>query len=119
MNNFVKNILLLVVVVVLSYFTAGYFGMLYEFIISTGSTWIGSESSWNMIIGFPFGFIFLTIILFNILGGENRNKWIAWLLVLPIFFFMLGGIKHLLLPIILALITFGLAFVIRKVFKLA
>jgi hypothetical protein len=121
MNNFIKNILLLVVSIVLSYFTAEYFGSLYDSFIPgslDSGAWIGTLKAWQSIIGFPFAYVFFTILLFQLFGAGNRNKWTGWLLVPPALFFAAGDLRHIYLPIILGLISFGLAFVIRKVFKL-
>jgi len=117
MNNFIKNILLFVAALVLSYFTAEYFGSVYASMFGSGSAWIGSESSWNFIIGFPFAYIFFLTLIFKSFAWGNKNKWIGWLLVPPFLFFVSGDLKHIYLPIILALIALGLAALIQKFFK--
>jgi len=121
MNNIVKNILLLIVVFVLSYFTAPYFGAVYDNFIPgslDAGAWIGTLEAWQSIIGFPFAYIFFTTLLFQSLGFGNRNKWTLWLLVPVLLFFASGDIQHIYLPIILGLIAFGLAWIIRKILKI-
>ena len=121
MNNFIKNILLLIVVLALSYFTAGYFGSWYDKFAPLVSRSIFALTKQELIIfaGFPFAYIFFLIITFKLLGSGNRNKWIGWLLVPPFLFFASGDLKHIYLPMTLALIAFGLAFLIRRIFKIA
>ncbi len=119
MNGAIKNILLLVVVLALSYFTAQYFGILYDYFIpgSLGDTaWIGTTSAWQSLIGTPFSYIFFTTLLFQSFGFGNRNKWTGWLLVPAMLFFASGDLKHIYLPIILGLIAWGLAILIQKIF---
>ncbi len=120
MNNFTKNTLLLIAVLVLSYFSASYFGSWYDNFtpgLLGDTAWIGTTSAWQSVIGFPFAYIFFTILLFKLFGTGNRNKWIGWLLVPPLLFFGSGDLKHIYLPIILGLIALGLSKVIQKIFK--
>lgn len=119
MNNFIKNILLLIVVLVLSYFTAQYFGSWYD-----GFSPLYDSSFFPLpkevlinTAGFPFAFIFFTVLLFKLFGSGNKNKWIGWLLVPALLFFASGDLKHIYLPITLALIALGLATLLRKMFK--
>ena len=121
MNNIVKNSLLFLVVLALSYFTAEYSGMLYDN-FTPGSlgdeSWIGTTRAWQSLIGIPFAYIFFTVLAFKLFGAGNRNKWIGWLLVPALLFFGSGDLKHIYLPITLGFIAFGLATLLRKVFKL-
>ena len=120
MNNFIKNLSLLVAVLVLSYLLAVYFGSMYDYLTpgSLGDTaWIGTTSAWQSMIGFPFAYIFFTTLLLQSFGFGNRNKWTLWFLAPALLFFASGDLKHIYLPIILALIAFGLATLIRKIFK--
>ena len=117
MNNFIKNILLLVVVLILSYYTAIYFGVLYD-IFTPGAldsgAWIGTLKAWQAIIGFPFAYIFFTTLLFQTFAWGNRNKWTGWLLAPAFLFFAAGDLKHIYIPIILALIAWIVAKLIGK-----
>lgn len=121
MNRFIKNIGLLIVILIISYFTANYFGLLYDN-FTPGSlgdkSWIGTPEAWQSIIGIPFAFIFFLILLFKLFGSGERNKWIGWLLVPPFLFFASGDLKHIYLPVILATVAYGLAILFRKIFHL-
>jgi|SRR3989344_228175 len=119
MSNFIKNLVLLIVVLVLSYFTAEYFGYVYNTFspLYDRSFFPISEEGLVVIAGIPFAYIFFTTLLFQSFGFGNRNKWTGWLLVPPFLFFASGDLRHIYLPIILGLIAFGLARLIQKVFK--
>jgi|SRR3989338_6559133 len=112
MNNFIKNVLLLVIVFVSSYFLSPYFGSFYDY-LTPGSlgdnAWIGTTSAWQSIIGFPFAYIFFVIILFKTFAWGNGDKWTLWLLAPALLFFASGDIQHIYLPIILGLIALGLS----------
>src|SRR3989344_5291765 len=121
MNNLIKNILLLVVALALSYFTAEYFGGWYDRFSPLFSRSIFALTKQELIFlaGVPFSYIFFTTLLFQSFEFGNRNKWTLWLLAPALLFFASGDIQHIYLPIALALIAFELAFVIRKVFKIS
>jgi len=118
--SFLKNLGLTVIILILSYFTALYFGNVYgKFSILRDSSMLGLDSrALEFIAGLPFAFIFFTILVFKLLGSGNVNMWIIWLLVLPALFFGSGDLKHIYLPIILGLIALGLTRLIQKIFKL-
>ena len=119
MNNVVKNILLLIVTLVISYFSAGYFGFWYDRFSPQYDNTLGvGKALLESLVGVPFAYVFFTILLFKLFGLGNRNKWIGWLLIPPLLFFASGDIQHIYLPIILGLIAFGLAWVIRKILKI-
>jgi hypothetical protein len=119
MNKILKNILLIVATLVLSYFTAEYFGKIYDYFspLYDSSFFPLSKEILISMAGLPFAYTFFTIILFKLFGAGNKNKCIGWLLVPPFLFFASGDLKHIYLPIVLALISLGLATILRKVFR--
>ena len=118
MNDVVKNILLLVIVLILSYFTAKYFGSWYDKFSPQYDNTLGvGKALLKSLVGIPFAYIFFTTLLLQSFGFGNRNKWTLWFLAPALLFFASGDLKHIYLPIILALIAFGLATLIRKIFK--
>ena len=121
MNGFIKNILLLVGVLILSYFVAEYFGGWYNRFspLFSRSIFALTEQELIFLVGIPFAYIFFTTLLFQSFGFGNRNKWTLWLLTPALLFFASGDIQHIYLPIVLALVAFGLAFVVRKIFKIS
>ncbi|MEK7117900.1 MAG: hypothetical protein AAB861_03965 [Patescibacteria group bacterium] len=118
MKNLFKNIFLLIVVLVLSYFAAEYFGTWYDYFAPLYDNTLGvGKGILKSLTGLPFAYIFFTILLFKLFGFGNKNKWIIWLLVPAVLFFGSGDIKHLYLPILLGLIALGLSTLLQKLFK--
>ncbi|HEY4515744.1 MAG TPA: hypothetical protein VJH67_00975 [Candidatus Paceibacterota bacterium] len=118
MKNFIKNIILLVVVLVLSYFTSEYFGKLYDYFspLYDSSFFPIPKEGLITITGVPFAYVFFLILLFKLFAWGNKKKWIGWLLVPPLLFFGSGDIKHIYLPIILGLIAFYLGKLLQRLF---
>ncbi len=110
MKNFFKNILLLVLVVALSYYLGIYFGYLYDYFSPQydDSFFSLSKNELIFIVGIPFAYIFFTILIFKLFGFGNKKKLIIWTLAPAILFFLAGDLKHIYLPIILILLSFGL-----------
>ena len=107
MKNFIKNIVLLAVVLVISYFTAEYFGSWYDRFspLYDSSIFALTENELVFLIGLPFAYTFFMVLLFQLFGFGNKNKWTIWLLVPVLLFFGSGDIQHIYLPIILGLIA--------------
>lgn len=116
MNNFIKNILLLVVILAISYFTAGYFGKVYDLIFGSGGAWIGSEGSWNLIIGFPLSLIFF-LTLFSYAWIFKSKTSTLWLISPLLLWEIIVDVRHIYIPVTLAIIAVGLATLLRKAFK--
>src|SRR3989344_7877770 len=100
MNNFLKNILLLVGALILSYFTADYFGSFYNFMFGSGGAWIGSEGSWNLIIGFPLSLIFFLTLFSSVCVFKSKSSTL-WLISPILLWESVVDIRHIYLPIIL------------------
>lgn len=117
--NTIKNLGLLVVVLVLSYFTANYFGSWYDhFSPQYDDSWFSlTKQELIFITGIPFSYIFFLIPLFELFASGNKKNWIIWLLVPPFLYFASGDIKHIYLPILLGIIAWGLAALLQKIFK--
>ncbi|KKQ93753.1 MAG: hypothetical protein UT20_C0044G0005 [Candidatus Levybacteria bacterium GW2011_GWA1_39_11] len=121
MNKFIKNILLLVVVLALSYFTADYFGSWYDkFSPQYGGSWFNFPKSIAVFIaGIPLAYVFFVAFTFTLFGFGNRKKWLIWLLIPPLLLWISADRYYIYLPTILALIAFGLAILLRKIFKIS
>lgn len=117
MKNFIKNIFLLVVVLLLSYYTAPYFGSWYDkFSPQNSSSFLGIGKEISLfIVGLPFAYVFFTIFLFGVLSFGSKKKWIGILLIPPILFWLVLDSYHIYLPIILGIIAFVLAKLINLV----
>ena len=110
---------MLILVLALCFLTAPYFGSWYDYFSpqSDSAFWGPDENGAIYLAGFPFAYIFFLVVTFKIFGWGNKNKWIGWLLVPAALFFAIGDIKHIYLPVALALVAWGLAILIRKVSK--
>jgi|SRR3989344_78638 len=113
--KFIRNVLLLVAVLVLSYFTAPYFGTWYDSLYIQHPTFIFSKNDAVMFAGFLFAYVFFLPLLMGLFGAGNKNKWIFWLLAPVIAFYLYDSIKLSYLPIGLAFISFALAKIINLI----
>lgn len=115
MNNFFKNFLILIAVLILSYFTAPYFGSLYDkFSPQYDGSFLGVSKSFAVFVaGFPFAYVFFVPFLFELFGSVNKKKWSVWLLLPPMLLWISVDIYYIYLPSILGIIAFVLARFIR------
>jgi len=118
MNSFIKNVLLIIVIVALSFFTAEYFGSLYNNLVPyyESSFFSVPKESALLFNGFIFAYLFFFILIFQLFN--KRNKWI-FVLLLPAIMLLVIDWIHIYLPIALALVALGLALLLRKVFKIS
>lgn len=115
--KFLKNVILLGVVLILGYFTAEYFGGWYnKFAPLYDRSLIGlSTNDLIFVVGFPFAYVFFLTLIFQIFAWGNRVKWTLILLIPPTLLWILADIQHIYLPVILGLIAFGIAKLINLV----
>lgn len=118
MNNFIKNILLLAVALVLSYLTAPYFGSIYNQMFPTelNSGWIGSSQSLEFIRGISLSLIPL-LTIFTIFIFKKKSS-VLWLISPLLLWEIIVDVRHIYIPVTLALIALGLATFLRKIFKI-
>lgn len=119
MKNFGKNVLLLIVVLILSYLTAPYFGSWYDkFSPQYGGGMFGnfSKELAIMIAGIPVAYVFFITFLFTLLGSGRRNWWTSILLLPAALLWISADKYYIYIPIVLALIAWGLAALLRKLF---
>jgi|SRR3989344_6626963 len=117
MKLVIKNLFLLVAVLVLSYFTAPYFGALYDYFVPQyDGSFLGLPKSYAVFIaGVPFAYVFFTVFIFKLFGSLNKNKWIIGLTVPALIVYLMNGMMFIYLPIFLGLIAFGLAKLINLI----
>lgn len=115
MNTFLKDILLIVIAVALSYFSAEYLGSLYTSLLGSGGAWFGREQSWNFIIGFPLTLTFFASLIFSTWIFTKKSA-VLWLISPLLLWEIVVDIKHIYIPIILVLVALGLSWLLRKIF---
>lgn len=116
MKNYIKNISLIVITLLLSYFTAQYFGRLYDYFVPQyNNSFLGTDRYFSIfVVGIPFSYIFFTIFLFKIFGTSSKNK-IIFVMLLPItIFWMYADLYHIYLPMLLGLTGYVFAYAINK-----
>lgn len=111
-----KNILFFILVLVLSLVSAPYFGSWYNKFYPQSGGWIYSIADAVFFAGFLLSYIFLIPFMFELFRLENRKKWILWSLSPVFLFFIYGAINLVYIPLILSLIGFGAAWLLRKIF---
>lgn len=110
-----KNIWGLVLAVILSKITAPYFGGFYNKFYPQSGDWIYSVADAISFAGFLIAYIFFIFFVFEIINSANKKKWFFGSL-LPVFvFYLIGGINFLYFPVLVGLVGFVLAFIIRKI----
>ena len=94
---------------------ATWFGKIYDYFspLYDRSIFALTKDQLISMTGGPFAYVFFLILIFGTMGFKEKKNWIMWLLIPPLLFFGSGDIKHIYLPIILGLIAFGLAKILR------
>ncbi len=109
MKNFLKNTLLFVAVLIISYFLSDIFGNWYDkFSPQYDNTRGVSKDILISLVGVPLAYIFFVPIFFE----SSKIKF--WLLLPAILYFVAGDFNHIYIPIILAIAGFVLGYLIRK-----
>lgn len=119
MKKGIKFLMMIVISFFVSYYTSVYFGNIYNLLPQVwGGGWIGSESSWNLILGLPLALIFfITFLSYRFVFDSKKS---VLILLSPLFLYeAIFDFGHLYLPIILVILAFVLnkliySLVIRK-----
>lgn len=111
MKNFVKNLILLIAVLILSYFTAPYFGAWYDkFSPQYSNSFLGTGKDLSLFVaGLPVAYVFFVSFIFEIFGSGNKKKWILWSLLPAALLWISIDLYYIYVPIILGVIAFLLA----------
>lgn len=115
MSNSLKNFILLIVVVVLSYFPDVILGNWYHINIARqhGSFFVGLNDA-IAFAGFLLAYIFFTTLVFGLFGFRKNKNWIIVLLIVPALLWLSSDPYHIYIPI-----AFGLAgFILAKLTNL-
>ncbi len=111
-----KNILFFILALVLSLVTAPYLGAWYDKFSFQDSGWMGDRDGAIFFAGMLVSYVVLVPFILELLGQGNRRKLITWLLVPILLFWISADSNYIYIPIILSLIGFSLAWLLRKVF---
>lgn len=112
-----KNIIILIVVLVLTYFSAEPAGKFYaDFLnLPTGfGSFIAPSYTYNFFDGFPLVYIFFLILLFTAFGGNKKYWWIGILLIPAVIFEVYFDLAHIYFPIALGILGWLLGWAVSK-----
>ena len=100
-------------------FLAMYFGALYDYLVpgSSGGSFIGTQDSWNWIIGYPLGLVFVLTFLSHSQGGKHVWWWNIIALAPAILFETMFDPLHIYFPIVVGLIAWGLGVITNKTLR--
>ena len=124
MLNIFRNIILLISVLVLSYFTAPYFGYLYDVFDPQmgGAFWGLDKHGAVFFAGFIISYILFVPLIFELLGKMKKDWWAVGLLIPVLLFYLYANTFLIYFPILIAIIGYLLGkfinIVIRKIFKI-
>lgn len=102
---------------VLAIFVAGMFGLIYDQFPATtlNGGFIGSQGTWEWIIGYPLGVTFLLTLFIHTLEVKNKWRWNI-IAVVPIVLFEIAiDPLHIYILIILALVAWLLGTIANKI----
>ncbi len=111
-----KNVFMLLIVLVLAYVFAVFFGQLYDnaFHLPTGfSSFIASSKDYKFIDGFPLAYLFFLFLFFTIFGDQHKKWWVGIASIPAAAFLLYFDFSHiyfhLLFPLTGWLIGLGIA----------
>jgi hypothetical protein len=116
MKNFLKNVFLLIIIIILSHFTSYIFGSLYGYFSSQDVMFV--ELPFTLILastGTLFAFTFFIVFFFSLFGLKKNKKWIICSLIVPALLWLSSDVYDIYLPIIMGFVGFGLAFEFRRI----
>ena len=111
-----KNILFFILVLVLSLITAPYFGSWYDSMSPQYGGWMTSNSDAISFAGFFVAFVFFQSFFFGFLGIKANKFWYIIPLIPVVLLWLGADFVHIYIPVILSLIGFGTAWLLRKIF---
>ena len=115
--NLYKNVLILIVVLALTYFSAGPVGKFYaDFLnLPTGfGSFIAPSYAYDFFDGFSLVYTFFLALLFTAFGGSKKYWWIGVLLIPAVIFEIYFDFSHIYFPVILGLAGWLLGWVVSK-----
>lgn len=105
MREIFKGVWLFVVAIIVSYVTASYFGVVYDYFAPQHDSLFGAPKEiTNLIVGFPFAYTFFIVLLFQAFSVKHKQRWLMVLLAPIGLLWLLGDLAHIYLPLILGLL---------------
>jgi len=118
LKNLIKNVGILIVVLILAYFSANQVGNLYVYFFpqgaSEGSLFSTPKSAENFLLGIPLAYIFFLTLLFTAFGGSRKYWWLGILLIPAAAFEVYFDLEHIYFPVLLGLAGWVLGYLIAR-----
>jgi hypothetical protein len=116
MRKNIFSVLLIAIAIILSYYTACFFGYIYDhlFPFELNSGWIGSSQSLQFVRGISLSLIFfITVFTYSWLF----KKWTSmlWFISPLLLWEVVMDLRHIYIPILLIIIAFALAKLINLI----
>ncbi len=116
--DIVKKIVILILVLVLSYYFSVFFGGVYEKLFPTPNSIVGAVDLRGL-AGLPFSYIFFLTLLLTAFGGEKKYWWMGILLIPAVIFELYFDFLHIYFPIALGLAGSLLGYLLAKILNKA
>lgn len=106
MKKVISILFVIIISIVLAHYSSTYFGEIYSELPQVWSGgWIGSDSSWNSLIGLPLALVFFITLLSYRFVLESKKS--VLILIAPVFIFeIIFDFSHIYLPVVLVIIAF-------------
>jgi len=116
MNKIIKNILLLLIVLVLTYFFSGYFyNQIYSLVYgSASSLFIIYAGIAKLLAVFVLSYIFFVLLVFAGFGDKKKYWWIGILVIPVVIFELYFDWAHIYIPIVVGIVGWGVGFLVSK-----
>ena len=106
-----KNIILVLVVFIISYYTSVYFGDFYQKVFNDPGTWIDVRG----IVGLPLAYTFFLFLLFTAFGGKGKYWWMGIAVLPALAFEVYFDLPHIYFPIALGIVGWVIGFGVQKI----
>lgn len=111
MKSFLIKTIILIVVLVSSYFSSVVAGDLYEKISGDPGTWVNLKP----LMGLPLSYVFFLSLFFTAFGGAKKYWWIGILLIPAAAFEIYFDLSHIYFPILLGIAGWVLGYLVLTI----
>lgn len=108
--KFIKNLLIVILTLVISYLVSPWAGNVYQYVSNDPGTWVDLRG----VFGLPLAYIFFLTLLFTAFGDTKKYWWIGTLLIPALWFEIYFDLSHIYFPIALGLVGWLIGFGISK-----
>ncbi|OGE82717.1 MAG: hypothetical protein A3B10_01670 [Candidatus Doudnabacteria bacterium RIFCSPLOWO2_01_FULL_44_21] len=114
MIKLMKNLLIVVVVIVLAFSLAQFFGSNYFSITGEPRSGLIPTKGGDYLIGLPLAYMLFLFLFFTAFGDQKKYWWMGILLIPAVLFELYFDWQHIYIPIILGLVGWVIGYGIYK-----